>query len=103
MDFKVVFCETFLEDLERLVRSIAVHNSAAALKLGETIIAASESLAVFPERYPRVRCRPETRRFIVKTNFKVFYRVIVDAKTVEILRCWDGRQAGDPRIGAVGE
>ena len=72
MDFKVVFCETFLEDLEQLVKSVAVHNPVAALNLGEAIVAASEALTIFPERYPRVRSRPEIRRLIVKTHFKVF-------------------------------
>jgi hypothetical protein len=31
MDFKVIFKDTFLADLERIVRLIAVHNPAAAL------------------------------------------------------------------------
>jgi plasmid stabilization system protein ParE len=55
MDFKVVFKDSFLEDLERIVGSIAAHNPTAALKLGETVIQKSESLCFFPERHPRVR------------------------------------------------
>ena len=100
MDFKVVFRDTFLDDLERLVGSVALHNPPAASKLGEAIVAAGEGLCIFPERHPRVRRRPEIRRLIVKKHFKVFYRILVDAKTVEILRCWDGRQAADPPIAA---
>jgi hypothetical protein len=34
MDYKVIFKDTFLADLERIVRLIAVHNSSAAQKLG---------------------------------------------------------------------
>jgi plasmid stabilization system protein ParE len=52
MDFKVIFRDTFLDDLEQVVRSIAVHNPVAARKLGELIIAAGESLSFFPERHP---------------------------------------------------
>jgi plasmid stabilization system protein ParE len=98
MDFKVIFRETFLKDLERIVRRIAVHNPDAALKLGEIIIQAGESLSFFPERHPRVRQRPAVRRLIVKKYFKVFYRVHRESQTVEILRCWDGRRESGPRI-----
>jgi len=42
MDFKVIFRETFLEDLEKVVRSIAVHNPEAAHALGQIIIATAE-------------------------------------------------------------
>ena len=52
----------------------------------------------FSERYPKVRQRPGIRRFIVKKRFKVFYRVQHDSKTVEILRCWDGRRETDPSL-----
>lgn len=96
MDFKVVFKGTFLADLERIVKSIAVHNPAAALKLGELIIQTAESLSFFPERHPKVRQRTGLRRFIVRNHYKVFYRVHTGSRTVEVLRCWDGRRDSDP-------
>ncbi len=98
MDFKVIFKDTFLEDLERIVGLIAVHHPAAAQKLGKLIISTGEGLRFFPERYPRVRQRSGIRRFIVKKWFKVFYRVQLESRTVEVLRCWDGRQQADPHI-----
>lgn len=98
MDFKVIFNDSFLEDLHRIVRWIAVDNPQAARKLGETIVQTAEGLTFFPERYPRVRRRPEIRRFIVHRNFKVFYRVHAQSRTVEILRCWDGRQESQAPI-----
>ncbi len=98
MDFKVIFKDTFVEDLERTVRWIAVHNPAAARKLGEIIVQMAESLSFFPERHPKVRQRPGIRRFIVKKHFKVFYRVQHESRTVEILRCWDGRRKSDPTM-----
>ncbi|MCX6930313.1 MAG: type II toxin-antitoxin system RelE/ParE family toxin [Verrucomicrobia bacterium] len=96
MDFKVIFKDTFLEDLERIVRQIAAHNPGAAQNLGKSIIEISESLGFFPERYPKVRQRSGVRRFVVKSYFKVFYRVQHDSGTVEVLRCWDGRRESDP-------
>jgi len=96
MDFKVIFKDTFLADLEQTVRLIAVHNPPAAQKLGLMIVQAGESLSFFPERHPKVRQRPGVRRFIVKKHFKVFYRVLSESRTVEMLRCWDGRRESDP-------
>lgn len=96
MDFKVIFKDTFLADLERIVRLIAVHNPSAARKLGELIVQTGESLSFFPERHPKVRQRPGVRRFIAAKNYKVFYRIQMESRTVEVLRCWDGRRESDP-------
>jgi toxin ParE1/3/4 len=96
MDYKVVFKDSFIEDLEPILRRIAADNPVAARKLGELIVKMAESLVFFPERYPRVRQRPQVRRFIVKKYFKVFYRVWQESRIVEILRCWDGRRKNEP-------
>ncbi len=98
MDFKVIFKQTFLEDLEPLVRSIAVHDPIAAHNLGKIIIQRGESLSVFPERYPKVRQRPAIRRYIVRKNFKVYYRIDYTSKAVEILRLWDARRETEPKF-----
>ena len=98
MDFKVIFRDTFLDDLEQVIRLNAMHDPVAARKLGERIIRSGESLAFFPERHPKVRQRAGIRRFIVSKHFKVFYRVLYLSGVVELLRCWDGRRASDPDI-----
>ena len=98
MDFKVIFQETFLEDLEEIVRRISVQDQSAAIRFGETVVHMGESLAFFPERHPRLRQRPSVRRYIVSKHFKIFYRVHQDSKVVEILRCWDGRRKADPKF-----
>ncbi len=97
MDFKVIFKETFIQDLEQIVLRIAADNPTAASRLGNLIISQCESLSFFPERYPKIRQRPAIRRFVLRKNFKVFYRVRSDVGLVEILRCWDGRRGSDPR------
>jgi plasmid stabilization system protein ParE len=98
MEFQVTFKDTFLAELEQIVKGIAIHNPGAARKLGEQIVQTGESLSFFPEPHPRVRQRPGVRRFIVKGHFKVFYRVQLNARTVEVLRCWDGRRESDPLL-----
>jgi hypothetical protein len=41
MDYQVVFRDSFVEDLQRILRRIAADNPDAALKLGELIISPS--------------------------------------------------------------
>ena len=98
MDFKVEFKDSFVNDLEQIVRRIAAHNPDAARNLGNLILDRCESLSFFPERYPKVRLRRGIRRFVVRKNFKIFYRVKSDVRVVEILRCWDARRRSDPRM-----
>lgn len=98
MEFKVIFKDSFVTDLEGIVRSISQHNPSAAQKLGELIIGTAETLSFFPERFPRVRQRAGVRRFILKKHFKVFYRVNQTAQTVDVLRCWDAHREHDPAL-----
>jgi plasmid stabilization system protein ParE len=98
MDFQVIFKASFIAYLEPQLRSIAHDNPAAASNLGHLIVKTAESLRFFPERHPRVRQRPQIRRFIIKKHFKIFYRVLPESRTVEVLRCWDGRREHDPKL-----
>lgn len=98
MDFKVIFRDTFLDDLERVIRSIAAHNPSAARRLGELIIAAGESPSFFPERHPKVRQWPAIRCFIVKKYFKVFYHAHNENMSLGILHCWHGRRGAEPPL-----
>lgn len=96
MDFKVIFTETFCDDLERILTYIAERNPIAARKLGTLVVDACEALTFFPERNPTVRQRPGIRRLIVAKHYKIFYRIKPKTKKVEILRCWDARRGSDP-------
>ena len=72
MDFKVVFKDSFIHDLEQIVRRIASGNPNAAKDLGNLIVDRCESLSFFPERHPKVRQRAAIRRFIVRKNLRFF-------------------------------
>jgi plasmid stabilization system protein ParE len=97
MDYTVVFKESFARDLEECVRRIAEQDPIAAERFGIHVFSRAKSLAVFPERFPRVRQRPGIRRFIVYRHFKIFYRIDPTLRRVEVLRLWDGRREDLPR------
>jgi hypothetical protein len=48
MDYKVEFKDSFLDDLELIVRGIAGENAEAARRLGEMIVGTCEALEFFP-------------------------------------------------------
>ena len=97
MDFKVIFHKSFLDDFEQIVTRIVALDPTAAFTFGNLVVRTCESLSFFPERHPTVRQRPGIRRLVVHKYYKVFYRVRRGAKTVEILRFWDGRRGIEPR------
>ena len=98
MEFKVIFRESFLHDLRRIVEAVAAHDPKAATRLGNLIVSRAEKLTFFPERYPRVRQRRGVRRFVAGRYFKVFYAIERETGTIEILRFWDGRRGSDPIV-----
>ena len=85
----------------RSTTSLPIHGvTCHVAALSRAAVSVGESLDFFPERYPRVKQRPELRRYIVAKRFKVFYRVNSDNQVVEILRCWDGRRGTDPKLAS---
>jgi toxin ParE1/3/4 len=91
MDFKIVWTEPALFDLEDLVRFIAADDPAAAVRVGDEIVDHVELLRTFPEIGPVYRRRPVLDvRQITCRPFRIFYRVRHDLRLVEILHVWHG-------------
>jgi plasmid stabilization system protein ParE len=94
MDYRVIISKPALADLGTIARFIvqSPHGSpVAALKIGEELIAMSQSLANLPYRGTAVRNRPGVRK-LSHRYYLIFYRVTEETRLVEIVRIWDGRQ-----------
>jgi plasmid stabilization system protein ParE len=94
MDYRVIISKPALGDLGNIARFIAQipHSGPAiALKIGEELIALSESLATLPHRGTMVRQRPGLRK-LSHRYYLIFYQVSEVTRQVEIVRIWDGRQ-----------
>jgi plasmid stabilization system protein ParE len=98
VDYKVVWTLRSREDLRNIAVFIARDNSAAALRLGDSIFQRVDSLQNFPElgRIVPERSQPAIREIVVG-NYRIVYRVRHDQKTVEILRVWHGAR-GKPEL-----
>jgi len=91
MDFKVVWTEPALSDLEDLVRFIARDDPLAAVRIGDEIVDHVELLKSFPEIGPVYRRRPSADvRQITCRPFRIFYRLRRDRRLVEVLHIWHG-------------
>lgn len=93
MDYKVGLTEEARNDLHAAVSFIAVEgqNPDAALRLGNELLDAALSLAMFPRRGPPVRRRPGMRK-LSHRYWLIFYQVNEAEQWVEVVRIWDGRK-----------
>ena len=98
MDYKIIFSEPAIDDLESIVGFIANNNQEAAAKFGGKLIESVRHLAKFP-RFGRVvpEQSDEAIREIISKPYRIFYRVKDEMKTVEIIRFWHAAR-GEPEI-----
>ena len=93
MDFKVIWTETALADLEAIVTYIAQTDPGAAERLGNTIIDHVDVLRTFPRIGPRYsKARDDRVREILCGKYRVFYQIDDQFKSVHILKLYHGRR-----------
>ena len=89
MDFRVRFQKRALNDLERLVRYIGWHDAIAARRFGFAVVAAAEHRATAPDSGKLYDMSRAIRSFPVGP-YRIFYRILADQKTIEVLKIWHG-------------
>jgi toxin ParE1/3/4 len=91
MDFKVIWSEAAIADLQDICSYIAHHDPKAATRMGHGILDHVRILASFPfigPTYPRGVRGP--LREIVFRPYRIFYDVSETSRSVEILHVWHG-------------
>ena len=98
MDFRIVWTEPALADLEAVVRQVAADDPAAAERLRLELLGSVEILGRFPFIGPAYeRDRTGRSREILCHRYRIFYRVNETGRRVEILSVWHGSRQG-PRL-----
>ncbi len=98
MDFKVIWSDSAIEDLEKICEYIALDNPEAAGRIGRGILDHVKILETFPAigpAYPR-RSSGAVREIVFR-NYRIFYEVTGNPKSVHILRVWHGAR-GEPDL-----
>jgi toxin ParE1/3/4 len=91
MDFKVIWSEQAISDLNDICSYIAQHDAEAALRMGNGILEHVRILAQFPfigPMYPRGA--QGALREIVFRSYRIFYDVSEESRRVDILHIWHG-------------
>jgi len=91
MDFKIIWSDAAIADLQEVWTCLAQHDPQAAARTGRGILAHVRVLANFPyigPAYPRGS--RGTLREIVVRPYRIFYDVSEDSQRVEILHVWHG-------------
>ena len=91
MDFKIIWSDTAIADLEEIWAYLAERSPQAATRVGRGILAHVRVLANFPyigPTYPRGS--KGTLREIVVRPYRIFYDVSEEFQRVEILHVWHG-------------
>ena len=82
--YVVVLSNAAQTDLDNIVEYLAVHNPAAAEKLGLELIDTAMSLETLPYRGSRMRNPPGVRK-LIHGNYVITYRVKESNHTVQVL------------------
>jgi plasmid stabilization system protein ParE len=96
MPAKVIRAPCALSDLEAIVTDIAADNPPAAVRVGESILAIGDRLALLP-RLGQVLRDPELvgMREVVCGNYRVIHELLENETVVSIVRVWHGAR-GEP-------
>ena len=91
MEFKIIWSDAAIADLQDIWTHVAEHDPEAATRIGRSILAHVRVLADFPyigPAYPR-GSRGTLREIVVRA-YRVFYDVSEESQSVEILHVWHG-------------
>ncbi len=97
MDFKIIWSDAAIADLQDISSYVAQHDPQAAVRIGRGILNHVGILASFPfigPTYPRGA--GGTLREIVFRSYRIFYDVSEESLSVEILHVWHGARDEPP-------
>ncbi len=89
MEYKILFTEDALVDLEVLLSYIRAGNDAAAERLGRALLNYVELLQDFP-RLGRMIANRGGVRMMVHFPIRIYYRIHEEDRLIEILHFWHG-------------
>lgn len=94
MDFKLIWTERALADLETIVRYYQQDQKSpnAAQKVGSAIVDHVDVLRSFPDIGPRYPRHSGQYREVICYDYRIFYRVDAKARIVYVARIWHGKR-----------
>jgi plasmid stabilization system protein ParE len=97
MDFRLVYTKKALVDLELILDQIAMDDSEAASRFGDSLLDHLELLERFPYMGATIPDRPRMRK-LTHTPIVAYYYVYVHRRTVEIMHLRHGARSDPGRL-----
>ena len=91
MDFKILFSDQALSDLNAIIEHIADDNPDAAARLGKSLIDHVRILQSFPYIGAVIPRRRKFRK-LYHSPYNIYYQIHESRRVVEILHFWHGRR-----------
>lgn len=93
MDYEVEFSPESAEDLESIVKFIAIDNPTRAESFGNELVDLAMELSFMPRRGRVVPefANPNIRE-LIEGNYRIVYRIRDEEAMVDILRFWQASQ-----------
>ncbi|MEL4895398.1 type II toxin-antitoxin system RelE/ParE family toxin [Crocosphaera sp. Alani8] len=89
MDYQVIFSPKAVNDLEKIVRYIAINNPEAAKRIGQQLLSKAKELSKFPLRGQIVpELNDHNLRQLILKPYRIIYRVEQSNKQISIARFW---------------
>lgn len=95
MEFKILFSDQALTDLEEIMDYVATGDPEAARQLGQSMVNHVGMLRTFPFIGPLVPKWPLVRK-LLHTPYKIYYRIHTRRRVIEILHFWHAARLEPP-------
>jgi addiction module RelE/StbE family toxin len=100
MGYKITVAPSARRDLRDIVRYISLDSKERAVEFGRFLIESTRRLSDFPEMgrvVPEFK-DPSVREIVVRSSYRVVYRVKHADQRVEVVRFWHAAR-GTPEVG----
>ena len=100
MEFKILFSDQALSDLEEIMDYVARGDPEAAHRLGQSTVDHVGMLRTFPFIGTVVPKWPLVRK-LFHTPYKIYYRIHTRRRVIEILHFWHSARLEPPKSSMV--
>ena len=100
MDYRLVYSQKALADLDLILEAIAADDPSAASRFGTSLLDHVEMLTFFPQMGVAIPGRQRVRK-LTHSPIVVYYIADTHRRTIEIVRFYHGARLEPPRLSQV--
>ena len=99
MDYRIIWTEPAIEELDAALAYIARDNPPAARAVGQRILREVELLKTFPKMGPPyLRGSDGEDRELLCGSYRIFYRILAEEAVIEVMSLWHSARENRPSL-----